>query len=339
MTWLFFNVNLLTEEKYFSAYISSLVFVLTVALLFFAKILVLHVSPAPHIDVFFVNNMAADFALQGKNPYTQIYPDIYNGAYAYLPSFVYGPPYLWWSIPFRWIFGDVRYGHVAAEFMTLIGLILFFKKRTNEKSLIYSLGILWLAFPVSLFVLEQSWIDPVIIMFYVWLLYFLANEKYGISAVIAALLAATKPYSLLVPFLTFIYLFKIQGGVTALKWSAICGIVFLLILAPFLLDDASGFYKTTIQWMLNAPLRTDSLSLPSLWANVTRQAVPGWLLTLIYLFALGATAQWLFKNPSRDIRMWIYSLIILYGAIFLFGKQAFCNYYYLWAFFILTGIF
>lgn len=335
-TWLCFVINLLISEKYFSSRISFIFFFLTAALLFIAKIFIIYISPAPHIDVHVVSNMAADFALQGKNPYNQIYPDIYNGAYAYAPNFVYGPTCLWWSLPFR-LLGDVRFGYIVAEFLTLFGLLLFLKKYLHEKNLIYSIAILWLAFPVSLFVLEQAWIDPVIVMCFAWLAYFIANENFKFSAITAAFLAATKPYSLLIPFLTFVFLWRTQGRSKALRWALICGVVFLIILAPFLIDDASGFYKTTIQWMLHAPMRTDSLSLPSLWVYLIHQPVAGWLLTMIYFFALGITVLWQIKHSLPHVRVWLFAQVFIYGVIFLFGKQAFCNYYYLWAFFILTS--
>ncbi|MGZ3709381.1 MAG: hypothetical protein ACXWPM_11895, partial [Bdellovibrionota bacterium] len=64
-------------------------------LLLTIQILVPAISPHPHIDVFVNNTAAVDFFLQGLNPYSQHYVDIYAGAYAYKPGFLYLPGVLY----------------------------------------------------------------------------------------------------------------------------------------------------------------------------------------------------------------------------------------------------
>ena len=64
------------------------------ACLMAARFMVPIASPAPVIDVFWINTWAVNDFLHGKNPYSQVYPDIYKGHYGYQPGFTYWPSYL-----------------------------------------------------------------------------------------------------------------------------------------------------------------------------------------------------------------------------------------------------
>ncbi len=70
----------------------------------------------PAIDVWHLQQRAVEILLQGKNPYTTPVDDIYAGgiAFGHQKYYAYAPLNLLLSIPAKVLFGDYRYGLLAA---------------------------------------------------------------------------------------------------------------------------------------------------------------------------------------------------------------------------------
>ncbi len=121
-----------------------------------AGVLMIISNRQPAIDDWYMSQAAA----RGLSHFEDIYTIRWTGhhlggqasnLYAYLPG---SALFVW---PFHIVFGDVRYGVLAALLATSIILI-----RSSARPMVSMLGCLVLLYPKALFGLEQSWIDPIV---------------------------------------------------------------------------------------------------------------------------------------------------------------------------------
>ena len=164
------------------------------------------------IDVFMFQRDSAAALLSGVNPYAITFPNPYpTGAY-YGPDmvvdgrlmfgFVYPPLSAFLSVLGAWA-GDVRYAQLGA--MTLAAACMAYTRRGRLGGLAAGL---YLFTPRNLFVLEQSWTEPFVVLFLaatVWcaarhprvapyaLGLFLAVKQYAVLALPLALLIGRPP--------------------------------------------------------------------------------------------------------------------------------------------------
>lgn len=308
--------------------------VASTGLLLFAYLLVIQASPNPFIDVFVIDSLAVDHLLTGLNPYSGNYPDIYQGAYGYAPSFTYWPAYLLSSVPGR-LAGDVRLTNLAAIVICGWGIYFLSRRNGGSRSEAYLLTLALAAFPVGLFILEQAWVDPILCACAVLIAVALQDKRWGLAAIIAGITIATKQYGMLIAFPTLVYFVRTQGWREGFKTSCITGLVSLLLLVPFLIWDGLAFYKATIALLIEIPNRADSLSIPALIHFFTGSWPPGVLLLLIYVCLLLGSGFYLLVVKQPNVAHWAFAVTFVHAGIFLAGKQAFCNYYYLLAILIL----
>lgn len=299
------------------------------------RLFTLWIDPAPRIDVFVTNTLACDHLLAGKNPYSATYPDVYRGAYQHQPGFFYWPGVVYALAPFRGLLGDIRYGTLAADVLAA-GLLVVAARRYRWPPLEAALlGLLWLAMPVSLLVLEQAWIDPLLVTG-IGLLAAALGSRWWIAAGIAAgWIAATKQYGGLVGLVTLVHLLAVDRR-AGWKMLASAAATWMLLVLPLALGDLEAFYRNTLSVYASAGVRDDSLALPAL-AHRLGWKIPAWYGSLVGGGACVALLAWCAIGRSRgnDLRDWSAALACGYGLLFLFGKFAFCNYYYLVAFFLL----
>ena len=173
-------------------------------------------QPWPMIDVYMFQRDSVAALLAGVDPYAITFPNPYtNGAY-YGPGmvvdgrlmfgFVYPPLSVFLSVLGQWAGGDVRYAQLGA--MTLAAAFMAYTRRGRLGGLA---AALFLFTPRNLFVLEQSWTEPFVVLFLaatVWcaarhprvapyvLGLFLAVKQYAVLALPLALLIARPPMSL-----------------------------------------------------------------------------------------------------------------------------------------------
>ncbi|MBI4405500.1 MAG: DUF2029 domain-containing protein [Deltaproteobacteria bacterium] len=308
-------------------------------LCFAARILVLFASPMPHIDVFNNNSLAAQHLLSLENPYNQLYPDIYGGTAGYPPSFSYLPGLLFWIVPAQYFFSDIRVAFIFADLGTLVFLILLGRKIGLGFKACFLLPLLWLSFAPALFILEQSFIDPLLVFLAAACLFCLATEKFLWAGVSLGLMCATKQYSIFVPIISVYWIYKNAGSKKAAVFLSAAFMVFAVALLPFVLASPGQFYRSVVTLLADHPLRPDSFSIVALCLNEWNIVVPSSLSVLVYCVVLLGLLRWLAMVPVLGLRHWASALFILYGIVFLFGKMAFCNYYYFEAFFLLLVIY
>jgi hypothetical protein len=305
------------------------IFWLALGLLLLARVFTVLASPSPYIDVFTLTNQASDFLLAGQNPYTQTYRDLYNGLYDYVPGPNYWPGYYLWSAVFR-AAGDIRWGAVLADGVVAVALLRVFAKLQVNQSLGRWAVLAWLAFPVSLYVLEQAWIEPVIVMLLVLAVWALIEGKWAAAGVALGMAAATKQYVPLLVVFTIIVAWRNFARRNVLQTVLWAGGTFAVIMFPFVIANPIAFFEQTVATYLTRGPRLEGLSVVAWFANEFRVTLDTWVVLLVYGLTL-ALSTWVAWR-QRTWGGWAALLAVALGGVFIFGTQAFCNYYYLLSF-------
>lgn len=309
-------------------------FVAVIILLFYTQFLTLMASPNPQIDVFMIDSLSVDSLFAGKNPYSLTFPDMYSGAYDYIPRFTYWPGLLLFTIP-TWLLGDIRYATIACT--ALAAICFYWLNRNQGRSATESQqgALLFLSFPVGLFVLEQAWVDSIPAALTVLTAVLFVKKRWLLACIVLGVIVTTKQYGFLVAVPSLLYIFRAAGWKKFLQCSGVVAIVSSAIIGPFLVWDFNGFYTSTIGLLIGMPFRNDALSLVALYNRLFHVWPPGFLLLASYCIILGAGAVFLLKKRSCTLVDWAFTLVAIHSIMFLLGKQAFCNYYYMLAVFSL----
>jgi hypothetical protein len=157
-------------------------------------------EPAPMIDVYLFQRDSAAALLSGVNPYAITFPNPYpTGAY-YGPGmvvdgrltfgFVYPPLSVLLSVLGAWA-GDVRYAQLGA--MTLAAGFMAFTRGGRLGGLA---AALYLFTPRNLFVLEQSWTEPFVVLFLAATVWCAARHP-RVTPYVLGLFLAVKQYAVL----------------------------------------------------------------------------------------------------------------------------------------------
>lgn len=289
-------------------------------------------APAPQIDVYVTNSLACDYFLDGKNPYAQEYPDIYEGTKDYKPGFFYWPAYLYVATPFHAL-GDIRFAVVAFDLLTGAFLVVLLKKAGLKGDAVWLAPLAWLACPVSLMVLELGWIDPMLVAGAAGLAAAIASRRVVLAGVAVGVIAATKQYGALAGVVTLAWIWANERH-KIVHFVSASALTFLALVAPLALADWHSFYESTIAVYATAAMRLDALSL-LVWAKRILGVDVGAPLLLSAYVAIVAVACWRLGRTLTKPRDWAGVMAFSYGAIFLLAKLAFCNYYYLVSFWML----
>src|SRR3990167_4985520 len=147
------SIYLISKQKMSKRFlVFSLVFIIFYAA--FLRFLMIKGSPYPAIDVFIILREAPLKLLEGLNPYnslfTYVFPGIFPDYYAYWPaSFIL-------ELPFIVIFKDPRILLILADlFASVLIFVIGGKSRTS-----LFLSMIYLFRPVSLGIIEASWLTP-----------------------------------------------------------------------------------------------------------------------------------------------------------------------------------
>ncbi|MHB8878664.1 MAG: hypothetical protein ACYC8T_33610, partial [Myxococcaceae bacterium] len=311
-------------------------------LLIGARIYTLYASPSPHIDVFTTSRQAVEFFLQGKNPYAQSYVDIYGGAYDYAPAFPYWPGYLLWASGWAKVLGgahDVRASLLIAEVLCA-AVFAGWMRRLRFSWPVAALGAaLWLSFPIDLFVLEQAWIDPLLVLGFAAAGWAATARRWALTGVFLGFACATKQYAFIGALFLAVWVLRTHGWRPAVRGLVGGAATFFVLMLPFALVDWTSFYRSSIEQWASAQPRLDSLAFAA-WAvrevSLDPAAAPGVYryFTVATLVVLGALLGWTAARRDRTLTEALTAMAVTYGWVLLFAKQSFCNYYYFLSFFI-----
>ncbi len=289
----------------------------------------LHASPSPHIDVFVFQRDAAQALLAGLNPYAMTFPDIYGGSSPFYGpglsvggrlqfGFPYPPLSLLLALPGQVLAGDHRYAQLVA--LTAAGGLMAYVRPGRLGA---AVAALYLFTPRGLFVLEQGWTEPFVVLGLAAVVFcalrlpralpyalglFLASKQYLVLVLPLVLLLLSRPYSL--------------RGAWALLWRAAA--TGLAVSLPLVLWDVGAFWHSVAALQVHQPFRMDSLSYLAWWRSLGHAALgPG----LAFAMVVPGLLLALWRAPRSGVGFALGAALVL-GLFFAFNKQAFANYYF-----------
>lgn len=296
----------------------SVLLIIGVSIALGLRLLMPIVSPSPIIDVFPMFQDSARHFLSGLNPYSTAVSDVYDGkadfgyhifAYAYLPLNLY------FQTLSYWITQDVRNASVAADAITALCLYRMAQSREYGKWYV----LLFLFMPRGLFTIEQAWTEPFI------------AALFGITALLAerrrGSVALSIAYGLMLSLKQYLVFFIVHGLMLEKRPSriGIAAIVGSFTLLPFLIVDPAHFIQNGVTFQLLTAFRSDGLTISSALFAIT-----GITINKIFTAAIGFSVSIVTFVVFRHFEAegWRWATMITTLIMFLFGSQAFCNYYY-----------
>jgi hypothetical protein len=294
---------------------------------------VLVASPHPRIDVWWLQQGAAQAILHGHNPYAVAYPNIYAGTAetqlfvpgmlndsGWITAFPYPPLTFLLGAPAVLLFHDVRFMLLATMAIAAWAL-----RRIGKGDLPELAALLLLLHPTTFFVLEQSWTEPMVLAALGATIVAMREIGQGarggaVLGVAGGLLAAAKQYSpiLAVPLALTL---PARG-----RWKsiAIAACAVSATVLPFVLWDAREFWHDIAEVHLLQPFRMDALScLVPVATRLGRPVSAGWG------FLAAAVVFLLSLRPGASLAQVLRTSAAAFLSLVLFNKQAFCNYYWL----------
>src|SRR2546422_581703 len=154
-------------------------------------------SPRPHLAWFTSPPRAADYLLEGRNPYAGAYVDIYAGTVGYPPGYPYPPGVLLPEALARWLLGDIRWALIAADAVTVLGLSRIAGRLGAAAAVRWWLPLLWLSFPAAPFSREQAWVDPLLIAAVVAVVALLIEQRLVAAGAALGYACSVKQYAII----------------------------------------------------------------------------------------------------------------------------------------------
>lgn len=297
------------------------IFTVVLVVAFALRLGVPFASPAPAIDVFVMIRESVQNLLQGLNPYVtpfsaaigQMKFQLWNIGYPYPPASLY--PF----VLFSFLSDDPRMLYILCEAVTAYALWRIACRR-NTYLMTELLILLFLYHPRALFNLEQSWIEPLVLAVLALSLMFKDAGKDLPAALLYGYFLSLKQY--LVFFL--LHWFLLERKVRRIVLGIAVSFTTFL---PFLFWDVLGLWKALAVHLTPSILfRLHSLSLSSFlyrqFGSEISVSFGGWVgVAMSFL-----TFTLFFRRPG--LKNFLASATMTTFAMFLFGGQAFHNYYY-----------
>ncbi|WP_417428477.1 hypothetical protein [Halpernia sp.] len=299
------------------------------ALFFFTSLLLIPLLyPTPFIDLFIILKQSIVDISQNIDPYNRVFPDIYNGNYDYTYlkqdiKLVYWPFNLYLLYPFQVIFGDLRFAYI---FSLVISCFILYLGTKKNKIVFYLSFILLFSNPYTFYMVKYAWID--ILAFPFFALYFLLfkSKKYVIAFIILGILMALKLYYIFLLPISILYFYNITKKLSQTILIGILSIfISIICFLPFLFTNEQALIYTITYFLKSLP-RFDSLSITGYFAqfglniNLFSSFLSLLIIAIIFLR--------IWKNKRASILFQIQDLVLILFALFIFGKQAFGNYYF-----------
>jgi hypothetical protein len=296
----------------------------------------LHVSPAPKIDVWSMQTEAARFLLAGANPYSQLYENIYGHTHflseslivdGRIRSFPY-PPLVLLLGTAGYALADVRLGTVLAIALAAWAMRAIGRRRGLPPGHAYELlPLCLLSLPNNLLMVEQGWTDTYPAAAGVILVASLGLSNRTARALGLALFVASKQYVVIwIPVLWA----RRHLETRVVLWGGVAAFTTAL---PFLLWDGRGVFDGLVRFQLEQVFRPDSLSLaaPLFWELGWK--LPRWL----PLVSAALLSLWLGRRRKDSLALTTVGGALIFLGLFLTSPQAFLNYYWFCGALLLLG--
>jgi len=252
-------------------------------------------------------------------------PNAWFDHYGYPPATVYANALSWWA------FKDVRAGWALCDLAGALCLyLLALRMNPGEMNRRFreAVTLCFLCMPRSLFVLEQSWTEPLCVATLGVFAVLLSRPAHGAwRGVWLGLLFSSKQYVVLAAPMVM-KLRRCRWWVWAVGLA-----VGLLLIAPFALWDWSALYHDVLGFFYTSDIRPDALSLVAVPQRFGRD-VPWWVVLPIWC----AAVVFFTRKMRRTLSGMLFSTASTWLLFFLLGKQAFMNYWYLILFTLLMAV-
>lgn len=285
----------------------------------FFRILMPIASPAPVIDVYAFSQESAQLLLKGRNPYVEKLRAPYRGHRSFVvpEHFAYPPANLYPLTIVFLAFGDVRYFSVAADLIVALVLNRIVRKRWSHESAAL-IPLLFLFHPCGLFVVEQAWTEPILLATFAVFILLQVEGRSTAAAAVYGYFLSLKQYLLFF----ILYWFIVERNI----WRLLLGVgVAAATAVPFVLWDFDSFWEQAILFnFTKTGFREDSLSITSALYPLIGPVKKSLSVTVGAVVSLWTF--WAMRN--KGLSGYCSAVTISTFAMFVFGSQAFCNYYY-----------
>jgi len=271
--------------------------------------LLIRASPAPRIDVWFILTQATGQLRHGHNLYTACWSANPNPRTVCV--YPYGPLTTVLQLPFRALFGDVRYAYLAAG--ALAAALVY---RIAPPPWRAGLAALVLVTPKFLFGLEQAWTEPLLLAGLCLLVWgvLLGRPAWAVVG-LAVALACKQHMLLLVPLAAWWPAFGVRRTLTSLLAAGAATL-------PWVLLDPHAFVSDSVLFHVRQVPDPRSLSLYSL-ALEHGWTPPFPLVAGVTALAIGLV---LWRVPRTATGFVVGAAFVLF-AFDLVNKQSFYNEY------------
>ncbi|HEY7088047.1 MAG TPA: hypothetical protein VH518_08160, partial [Tepidisphaeraceae bacterium] len=287
----------------------------------------LRTAPAPKIDVFIFQTDAPRALMQGVNPYTITFENIYGpDTRVYAPGVVqegrlqFGYPYppltLLLTAPAQILFGDFRYAQLLA--MLLIGVFIALIRPDSVGMLA---AALLLFTPRCFYVLESGWTEPLSAMLLAATVLCAVRFPRALPVALGLLLASKQylPAAILLAWHGFPTQAAEGHGLetrATIRLMLIAVLVAVGVSLPLVLWNVDAFLHSAVTLQLRQPYRSDALSFLGWWGS-SRPDWTGPFWVAFVALAIGVMLSW-WRKPGFAA-----AFALSFLCFFAFNKQAF----------------
>ena len=291
---------------------------------------VIAITPVPANDVWWFQQTGSQALLHGTDPYTVQMPNIFGpGSPFYAPEtmvgnhLTFGLPYpplsLLLTLPGYLLFGDVRYALRAAVVVAAAVMATL-----QPGPVARGAALLFMFTPRSLFVVVQSWTEPLLVLMLAALVAVsVRRQLLALMPLALGLLLAVKQHLALVLPMAALLVPPPRTWARLARAAVVAIAVAAVITVPFLVWDPAGFWRSLVALQFQQPFRSDALSYVA-WLRLDNPALGS---ALGFLAVIPPAVLAVFR-AARTPAGFAGTVGVVYLFFFAFNKQAFANYYY-----------
>lgn len=297
-------------------------FVILMVVAFVLRVLMIISSPHPKIDVFDQLSIGSAGLLEFKNPYQLTFPKVHADQIPVL--FGYFPGSVLILSPFKLLFGDHRMIFAMADIGSAFLLFKLLNKRMiNDKKNIVAeiVPLIFLYNPISLFVIEQSWLEPLMTFFTFLFVYLLIRNSKSLLPYLVLGLALTIKQTMMIILLPLF--FKLRWKFSQLLLT---GALAAAIIIPFILWSPQDFFfdlTAGFNDVYNTAGSFDSLTLKTFYMKVFGAELTIFSRSLMLILVTAIVL----RKVKTDITGFVYSFLTILLAVNILYEQAYANYY------------
>ena len=282
-------------------------------------------DPRPVIDVWAWSDTAARALLAGIHPYVVQAPDVYRGGfvmgyrstiYPYMPLTVLA------NLPATAIAGDYRFGLALCLPITVLLVRSAGRRLRVDAALVDAITLALIFQPWSTYLVASGYGEPLLVVVVALFVFAIARQPRGVGAATTFLMLPALKQYVLAPPLMFI---ADRARRHAWRPLLLAVVTAFVTVVPFLLWNWRATLDGIVFQVQPAiPFRADSLSLTAAFAAVFGMTPWHWLPETAQI-GVGAIAYWTLRDAGAAGLLLASAIAV--DASFLFGTQAFANYY------------